>query len=124
LAQLGLSANAVTSFRGTPSWDLFAIVNGDFEAAGSSPTFNPGWSDHGGGGSGLLTGDAGNHPLQLDGHRPVRTHNWLVLPPGAGQIGFDLRRVLDGPGDRLRVRLGDRTIWEQPTDARDLPPAA
>jgi hypothetical protein len=120
LSNLGLTVGQITQGRWESAWNPLTIINGNFEnlnfvvelceALGTCP--QPGWTHHGGGGSGHFLED---HTIYLELDLifgSTRTHNWFYIPPDATHLQFDLWRV-DGPLttiDRLEVQLGEQTL--------------
>lgn len=90
-----LTESQITLGQWSPTWDSHSIVNGDFEAAGNG-TIIPGWSHHGGGGSGEIVTDGGSSRLELvindDPDESLRTHNLLYVPEAVGLL-MDLEAV-------------------------------
>ncbi|MEX0586454.1 MAG: hypothetical protein WD176_07410, partial [Pirellulales bacterium] len=111
LEELHLTPEDVIEGRWAPKWDSTAIVNGDFEAPGSAIGHTvPGWSYHGGGGTGHVDADGDNHYLELDLNDGIRTHNWLYVPNDATYLTFDLWRSATSADDSFEVRLGNDVI--------------
>ncbi|MEZ6120464.1 MAG: hypothetical protein R3C28_28355 [Pirellulaceae bacterium] len=101
---------AVASAKQAPIWNNNSIiVNGDFAAAGdrfdadgnlyafdslgylTADNLIPGWSHHGGGGSGRVEKEGSNHYLRLDASAIGRTHNAFYLDQQTGILEPDLR---------------------------------
>ncbi len=99
---------------------LTDIVNGDFQFTGDefSPApvlpqpwsqwlggylatnLVPGWSDHGGGGTGHVIVDpssSNNYVLQLNANGAQRTHNLFYIPDNSGLFSFDIKKQLRSP---------------------------
>ena len=70
----------------------------------------PGWSHHGGGGSGRVEKEGGNHYLRLDASAISRTHNAFYLDQQAGILDFDLRVPEAGVGETLLAKIGEDVI--------------
>lgn len=105
--------NLAQNARWSPEWDSLTIVNGNFEHRGEGnvfiPDWVPGWSHHGGGGTGDVDEEliGSNHYLRLDNDQADRTHNSLYVPMTASYLAFDLQRVDASADDVLAVRFGE-----------------
>ncbi|MCA9199426.1 MAG: hypothetical protein KDA87_17895, partial [Planctomycetales bacterium] len=127
---------SVASAKQAPVWDGASfIVNGDFSAAGdrfdadgnlyavgslgylTADNLIPGWSHHGGGGSGRVEREGNNHYLRLDASAISRTHNAFYLDQQAGILEFDLRVPTADSGDTLVIRIGDQIVGTVALDA-------
>ncbi len=111
LAELGLTAEQVIQGRWSPDWIPLNIVNGDFEHYNNTD-YQPGWSHHGGGGSGIFNQADSNAYLELNVGNTIHSHNRFYLPSTATHLRFDLRRE-DGPlfgSDTFEVQLGGQTL--------------
>ncbi len=85
------------------------FYNGDFVFAGST-TMIPGWSQHGGGGTGYLVraNDIGlsEYVLELGPSGSYRTHNRSYIDESVGGISFDWRKSKSGSStDLLAVEV-------------------
>ncbi len=74
--------------RPTPTYEPLSIFNGGFDIDPNNWTSNmvPGWSNHGGGGTGDVDTTSTNGYLQLNFGDSTRTHNWLYFPPDAASF--------------------------------------
>ena len=127
LAALGFTgANAAQDFeeyKWIPQWNDLTLINGDFDAPGdfdsvfSSSNLIPGWSHHGGRGTGEISKLSGDDDfaLRLKPSATSRTHNTFYLAPGVQHLTFDLQRETSSPNDTLRVRLTE-ALTEATTD--------
>jgi len=103
-----------------PAPDWSAIQNGDFQTPGGAGTdYNPGWSDHGGGGSGDITQSGAASFLVLSDGNASRTHNDVYVAPNATQLAFDIQRMSASSDDVLRVMLGTVELGTIALDASD-----
>lgn len=101
-----LLALDVTSHQAAPVTDPFAIHNGDFaypgqdhDVASRSDNLVPGWSNHGGGGEGVISAvpyidpdtgaEATEYVLALSPGAHSRTHNRVYIPETAGALKFE-----------------------------------
>ncbi|NBX30897.1 hypothetical protein EBR04_10740, partial [bacterium] len=113
MASLGLSAEQVTRGGWVPEWSPLTIANGGFSDAGTGGYF-PGWSNHGGGGDGVVVDPAGfdeqGNVLELSLLKSDRTHNRMYVPREATEVAFSVRRVQKSLNDRLVVKIGDRRL--------------
>ncbi len=120
-------------FRASPRWSRFWVDNGLFIFGRSNFDWSwngqqeaqthgvvPGWSNHGGGGTGRVESDGSDSFLVLDASGPSRTHNWVYVPEDAAGLEFIWQRTdSSADGDRLRVFGGDRMIGEFGLNAVD-----
>ena len=109
---LGLTRDQVTAGGWAPLWQPFGrlhhgnnIFNGDFDDPGAYRGVIPGWSQHGGGGSGTIGIDGGNSFLKLRDGTESRTHNWMVIPPEAAFMTFAARAPRMVSGETLTVTI-------------------
>ncbi|MFN7841175.1 MAG: hypothetical protein ACK5N9_05565 [Pirellula sp.] len=96
----------------------FAHVKGPFEfivvPVPQTDNIIPGWSHHGGYGTGVVQSEGGNHYLRLNANGPSRTHNAFYLGSHQGVIEFDLRIVQASGNDRLSVWIGNHKLASLP----------
>ena len=116
---LGLTRDQVNDGGWAPQWEPFGplhrgnnIFNGDFDKPGDihnrsnfSSNIIPGWSDHGGGGSGAIGTAGSSYFLKLSGGHESRTHNWMVIPPDATFMSFASRAPRMANGEMLNVTI-------------------
>lgn len=118
LPTLGLHDGQITNARWEPQWDRLSVFNGDFSGpdGGDGTVFIdhrnlvPGWSSHGGSGTGDVVIDNGNRVMQLKVDDHVRIHNLLYVPHDAVALKFDWRIATEGGNDFV-VRIGDKTVF-------------
>jgi|GEM_PF-2671248 len=116
---LGLTRDQVNDGGWTPQWKPFGplhsgnnIFNGDFDKPGDIHNWSnffsniiPGWSSHGGGGSGVIGTAGSNYFLKLSGGHESRTHNWMVIPPDATFMSFASRAPRMANGETLNMTI-------------------
>ncbi len=114
-----LVMQALSTYVATPMWNQYALVNGSFKNGpiSNSPEGKiPGWSNHEGGGDGVMAYSRGRRYLQL-GKTPnfttsSRTHNEFYVPATATNFVFSLRRTGATSDDVLNVYLDDVKLPE------------
>ena len=119
-----------STFVGIPAWDPLTVYNGDFGFPGdksgstSNPGKNivPGWSYHGGGGSGYVVQDVNGLNLELYRSHDTRTHNAIYVAPQAAYLTFEVQRVHASADDTLQVSLGDTLLESVSLAATDNSP--
>ena len=70
----------------------------------------PGWSHHGGSGSGRVREQGGNYYLELSSSGPSRTHNIFYIDPQAAILEFEMRVDSASPDDLLIVSIDETEI--------------
>lgn len=112
LVQLGLTAAQVTRGLWAPRWNPTELYNGRFDHDGRSlfggGSVIPGWSHHGGGGTGYVSSQGGNNFLLLNIDYHSRTHNRVYIPKGVNRIKFKMWRRASNDFNSLDVFIGDK----------------
>ncbi|MCW5934318.1 MAG: hypothetical protein KIT45_08485 [Fimbriimonadia bacterium] len=112
LTQLGLTAAQVTRGKWTPLWNPNQLYNGRFDHDGRTlvggGSVIPGWSHHGGGGTGYVSSQGGNNFLKLNIDYHTRTHNRVYIPKGVNRLKFRMFRRSTNQFNTLDVFIGDR----------------
>ena len=112
----------IANSKQQPDWSWStAVVNGAFTHPGdefdslslvSGDNLIPGWSHHGGSGSGRVREQNGNYYLELSSSGPSRTHNTFYVDPQAAILEFDLRVESASPDDLLVVSIDQTEIGQ------------
>ena len=103
-----------------PQWNQYTIFHGDFDHPNLDNLlvdFQPGYSDHGGGGEGHIDANlntifTGNWHLELDDGDESRTHNYLYFPnPAEGlSLLFEFQITDTSSDDQFQIRVDDALL--------------
>lgn len=107
-----------------PRWSPLTIVNGGFDYIGDSETLLgesqvPGWTAHGGSGTGNVVQETGLQFLELNFGDSTRTHNDVYVPKFATHLSYLLRRTETSTDDLFQVFIGNELVDQVSLESTD-----